>query len=345
MYFFLFFLARSVNANIHNKIDTLKLFGVISLRVSIVKFAFRNVIVGRMWAFFCKFVKFEWNQIKKLQMIMEQKNENQVWVIGFSPTRTSWKVGQAVARGFGKEWKNIDLTYGGTSLPSHFSDKDTLIVCAPVYGGHVAPPALARLDALQGAGARAIVVVTYGNRAYDGALAELAEFVSRHGCRAVGAGAFVGEHSYSVAAYPVAAGRPDTDDLKLAEQLGMHVSEKCGLSADGLIDGQKLTDSGVQLAVMANFRQHLQQAMAQGKTVPSVPEVDAESCSHCGTCVDVCPTQAIVAGQEEQTLADRCIRCCACVKSCPSGARTFDTPFSEALSQFFSTPRRPDLWW
>lgn len=276
---------------------------------------------------------------------MEPKNECSVWVVGFSPTRTSWKVGQAVARGMGQFWREVDLTYGKASLPTHFSANDILIVCVPVYGGHVAPPALARLALLQGGGARVVTLVTYGNRAYDDALTELIAFVNSHGCRVVGAGAFVGEHSYSVQAYPVAAGRPDSGDLKLAEQLGRHVSEKCRKSEKELMGSPVFSDRGVSAGVMASFRQHLQQAMAAGKTVPSVPSVDADSCSHCGTCVGVCPTQAIVAGQEEHTLADRCIRCCACVKSCPCGARTFDTPFSEALSRFFSTPRKPDLWW
>lgn len=270
---------------------------------------------------------------------MEQQNSEPVWLVGFSPTRASWRVGQAVARGLGSTCRELDLTYE-TALPAQFEAGGWLVVCAPVYGGHVAPVALDRMAAFRGGGVRTVVVVTYGNRAYDGALTELADFCRQHGCRVVGAAAFVGEHSYSVAAHPVAAGRPDAADLARAEQWGREVAQR----PEEELEASQLADRGWQPEVMGAFRQHVQQALASGRTVPPTPAVDAALCTHCGTCVTLCPTRAIAAGHEEQTQADRCIRCCACVKGCPSGARTYDTPFSEALSTYFATPRQPDLW-
>lgn len=83
------------------------------------------------------------------------------------------------------------------------------VIAAPVYGGHAAPTAVKRLETLRGEGTPAVVVAVYGNRAFEKAVAELAELAVRQGFVPVAAGAFVGEHSYSTPETPVAAGRPD----------------------------------------------------------------------------------------------------------------------------------------
>ena len=79
----------------------------------------------------------------------------------------------------------------------------------------------------------------------------------------------------------------------------------------------------------------------QANPVKAYPAAAPEACSHCGVCVELCPTQAIVVGCEEVTDATRCIRCCACVKGCPTGVRTFDSPFAKPLSENFQMRREP----
>ena len=66
----------------------------------------------------------------------------------------------------------------------------------------------------------------------------------------------------------------------------------------------------------------------------------AVACIGCGKCVSLCPTGAIAAGDELHTDPHKCIRCCACVKGCPQHARSYDTPFSEMLSKYFSARRK-----
>ncbi len=82
----------------------------------------------------------------------------------------------------------------------------------PVYAGHVAPEALKRMTNISASGAYAVAVVIYGNRAYGSALCELGEMLVCRGFRVIAGGAFVGEHSYSTAEYPIASGRPDMGD-------------------------------------------------------------------------------------------------------------------------------------
>lgn len=47
------------------------------------------------------------------------------------------------------------------------------VIAVPSYAGRVPAPAVQRLTAMQGNGARAVLVCVYGNRAYEDTLVEL----------------------------------------------------------------------------------------------------------------------------------------------------------------------------
>jgi Pyruvate/2-oxoacid:ferredoxin oxidoreductase delta subunit len=53
-----------------------------------------------------------------------------------------------------------------------------------------------------------------------------------------------------------------------------------------------------------------------------MPEWDADSCTSCKTCIDRCPTDALVLGEEDvpEVNLDRCIGCGVCATGCPSEA-------------------------
>lgn len=147
-------------------------------------------------------------------------NIDEVQLITFSPTCTSKQVGEAIVHGTGiSSVSKVDLTLeaaGKREVPSHA----LAVITVPVYGGHVAPLALERMKKLHADGAPAVVVVVYGNRAYEKALVELDAFVTKLGFKVIAGATFVGEHSYSSEKYPVAAGRPDADDLEYAKLFG-----------------------------------------------------------------------------------------------------------------------------
>ncbi len=108
-------------------------------------------------------------------------NIDEVQLITFSPTCTSKQVGEAIVHGTGiSSVSKVDLTLeaaGKREVPSHV----LAIITVPVYGGHVAPLALERMRELHTDGAPAVVVVVYGNRAYEKALVELDAFVTNLG--------------------------------------------------------------------------------------------------------------------------------------------------------------------
>ncbi len=126
---------------------------------------------------------------------------------------------------------DIDLT--------HYARRVTLpasalaVIAIPVYGGHLPPLAAERLRGLQGYDTPAVAVVVYGNRAYENALTELAALAGAAGLNVIAAATFVGEHSYSSDRWPIAAGRPDADDLALAAEFGGRVAGKLQDTARG----------------------------------------------------------------------------------------------------------------
>ena len=66
--------------------------------------------------------------------------------------------------------------------------------------------------------------------------------------------------------------------------------------------------------------------------------IDIESCSGCGTCVDWCPTDAIVLNEKELAQRDEsaCLGCGVCSRFCPEGAISL----KEGLRRVFIMPPR-----
>lgn len=264
-------------------------------------------------------------------------------LITFSPTCTSKQIGEAIVRGTGITGVNfVDLTLQTTEQKEFGSDA-LAVITVPVYGGHVAPLALERMKDLRADGTPAVIVVVYGNRAYEKALTELDAFVSGLGFKVIAGGTFVGEHSYSSDRYPIAAGRPDDDDLKFAEEFGAKVRTKLENAADAEhlygVDVQKIQRPKQPFLPLLRFLRRVIKLRKSGVPMLRTPQVDENLCTHCGLCVKRCPAGAIVKGEECVTNAEKCIRCCACVKGCPQKARMFDTPFAALLHDCFQRPK------
>lgn len=265
------------------------------------------------------------------------------YTVCFSPTGTSKRIAAAVAQGFcDAEPAQIDLTQSAAPV-ARLSEDCVAVFAVPVYGGHVAPLALKRLQEIRGEGTPAVVLAVYGNRAFEGAVRELAAFVSERGFIPVAAGAFVGEHSYSTPQTPIAEGRPDAADLEEAVRFGKRIAAKLDEGKRSSIDGARLHEPRTPLWPLLRFIAFVLRYRRRQKKHPVVllPVCETERCTHCGHCVRVCPSQAIAKGDELHTDPSHCIRCCACVKGCPTGARTFTTPFAEALAQYFRRRKQP----
>ena len=252
-------------------------------------------------------------------------------LIYFSPTGTTQKITTSIAQGLGaKSVVHYDVTLSGSSVETDLSD-GVAIIGIPVYAGRVPELCLQRMQTITAKGLPCVLVALYGNREFEDALVELRDFATRQGFKVVAAGAFIGEHSYSTQERPIAAGRPNSQDLLLAEQFGQQVAAK--------IKNGKINTP--EIAGDVPYKERV-------KFGGVAPETVRGKCTLCGKCAEVCPTGVITVSERVVTEADHCVMCCACVKTCEDAARSFNHPRVEEkraiLFENCSQPKAPEVF-
>lgn len=223
-----------------------------------------------------------------------------IYTISFSPTGGTKKVADCLAKNFGPEVREIDLTDAASDYTCFsFSPDDVCVVAVPSFGGRVPAPATSRLAGMTGNGARAVLAAVYGNRAYEDTLLELKHTLVNAGFLCVAAVAAVAEHSIM---RQFASGRPDQKDLEKLDQFARQIREamETGSSGDVCVPGN------------TPYREY--------HTIPLTPKT-GKNCTGCGLCAERCPVGAIPADAPAQTERKICISCMRCVSICPAQAR------------------------
>lgn len=260
-------------------------------------------------------------------MILSSHHRARVKIVTFSPTGNSTKIAKAVAKGIGTPFEHIDITQPAALAHQYQEFNDELVIIAsPVYVGRVPYEVARRLRRMKANNTPAVLIVTYGNRAFEDSLYELSDIVSEVYFKPIAAGAFLGEHSWSVSEKPVAHGRPDTDDIAKAKAFGEDIQEK--------LEAAKSLDDLSTVKIPGGNPYTLRARRYDPGGLMS-PYTDETVCTKCGKCVGVCPTGAIHIknvvtdpspriGLNTQIIVTEdndCIWCMACVKNCPSNAR------------------------
>lgn len=263
---------------------------------------------------------------------------NKLKLIYFSPTGTTQKVIESIAKGMAiEDVENINLTLpeGDPQICPVYSD-ELVIMGAPVYGGRIPVDAIKRFNQLKANNTLVILVVVYGNRDFEDALLELKNFALELGFNPVAGGAFIGEHSFATKNVPIANGRPDSLDLQKAIDFGAKIKNK--------ISGLQLPDTQLNLELPGSFPYE-----ANGAREMAVSPVTKEDvCIFCGTCASVCPTAAISVNEIVTTETNLCIRCCSCIKNCSEEARVMAdeswTNIANWLKENCSTRKEPQIF-
>jgi len=144
--------------------------------------------------------------------------------IVFSPTGGTKKVSDLFTKSFCSESIQIDLSDRNKDFSAFlFHEKDICIVSVPSYGGRVPAIAVSRLQQMKGNGAKAILIVAYGNRAYEDTFTELQDVLEDSGFLYIAAVAAIAEHSIM---HQFATGRPDLQDEKQLANFAASIHSK-----------------------------------------------------------------------------------------------------------------------
>ena len=290
-----------------------------------------------------------------------------ITVICFSPTHTSRAIAGAVADGMARTRcgagatascpsivRTLDLTLDRSDEPIILTSGETVVLGAPVYAGRVAPEAVRRLKRIQiaaGASIPAVVTVTYGNRNYEDALVELYDLALSLGLTPFAAGAFIGEHSYSTPAMPIAEGRPDSMDLADASIFGGECARKLespGAFAPFHIKGNRpykepsrpasspaaAHPSGSGTAAVPPAHS----AVTASPGTPAIPPVHSAVSASSGTPTVPSTHSAATASPDRPAVpavpvtADGCPLCGECAAVCPTGAIVLDSGSMKVLT-------------
>lgn len=243
----------------------------------------------------------------------------QVWAVYWSATGNSRTVAEAIAGTLAEKLNCLlrvrDITRPENRAESlNFAPGDLAVIALPTYAGKLPNKMLPYLkEQLAGNGALAVPVVTFGNRSYDNALAELAAVLEQNGFRTVAGAAFVCRHAFSDALAP---GRPNEEDLRQARDFAAQAAERVAalpsppkpVAVPGDAAAPYYVPKGTD-GLPARF-------------LKAKPKTAAELCVHCGRCVRLCPMGAIE--KDGLCVSGTCIKCQACVRACRAHAKFFD---------------------
>lgn len=223
-----------------------------------------------------------------------------VYTMCFSPTGGTRKILNILASELGSPTE-IDFSLPGKNYEMYrFVRGDVCFIGVPSFGGRVPKTALENLTKVKADHGAAVLVVSYGNRAYEDTLLELRKAMEGCGFCVVAVVAAVAEHSIM---RQYGAGRPDAKDEQELKAMIKPIREK-------LLTPKRWKD----FFVPGRY------PYKEYHTIPMAPRADG-SCNKCGLCVANCPVGAIPADRPGETDADKCISCMRCVSICPEHKR------------------------
>ncbi len=230
-------------------------------------------------------------------------NLKEITGVYFSPTGHTKTVTEFIVSHLKGNSDCVDLTNAGKRPEYKFTEDEAAVVGAPVYAGRIPSTAAERLKKLHGKQTPAVLVVTYGNRAYEDALAELEDILVSQGFSPVAAAAVSVQHSVVT---KIAEGRPDSRDWKKVEEFADRVAEKlASIKSNGQIGKLDVPGSRPYCPYHS----------------PSIKIKVSSGCDSCGNCIRNCPVQAISRTDPKIIDEERCIACMRCTAECPTGSR------------------------
>lgn len=267
---------------------------------------------------------------------MTNKTVNSVQCLYFSPTGSTRKIVETLAKGMGVPVRtpiSITTPQEREGFTGQF-DGEILVVGVPVYVGTFPSFVLSPLNKIDGTGRWALPIAVCGNVRMGTCLAELCGILKRQGFKIPAAGNFIAQHSFVCENFLMGKGRPDENDLRKATEFGQRVVQKITKNGDD-IAYQYGSNTYIRMYVSGSMEAKGFEILgARARSLIRVSERDLELCQECSNCVEGCPTGSI--DPKSYRIEDEtCIRCFACTNLCPSGAREKIVQPAEQLTSWF----------
>ncbi len=167
---------------------------------------------------------------------------------------------------------------------------ETAVVVFPVYCQNLPDPVAEFIPKLKAE--NIIFIATYGRKSYGNVIADAAKITSAN---VIAASCVPCGHSF--------LGEDDDFDFEALEP----IFSKIGLLSPAIIASSKKD-------FYADF-------VPAKRTQLGVKLIRSENCTHCGKCIQNCPTGAMT----DIKIGKDCIRCLRCVNECPQKALSFKT--------------------
>lgn len=271
-------------------------------------------------------------------------NIQKVWALCYSATgnteRAVKTLAEELAAKLGCTMEQVSFTKPmERTREYHFREMDLVVVGSPTYAGKLPNKILPDYQKrLRGNGALAVPVVTFGNRSYDNALAELCAVLEPNGFHTVAAGAFVAQHAFTD---ELGYGRPGWSDQFEMKQFAAKVAAK--------VQGLTAIPEPVQVPGDPAAPYYVPVGM-DGQSVNFLgakPKTNLSKCSNCGACARLCPMGAIDL-KRVSSVPGTCIKCQRCVRKCTKGAKYFDDPallsHVAMLERDFAEPKENEVF-
>lgn len=200
-----------------------------------------------------------------------------------------------------------------------------LWVGSPVYVDHMVPPVEYFLSSLPGMRqAFAVPFITWGAVNSGVALYEMGQKLEEKGFTVLGAAKVAAVHSSMWKSdQPLGAGRPDSDDDEMVQELVRLIQEKIATPEAKALPLESLNYQPLKIQQEAR-----EKSIAKAKEIYPELAADDDKCSQCGECAQLCPAGAITMNPYPQ-FGEDCFLCLKCMRECPEDAIPFDTSAME----------------
>lgn len=253
-------------------------------------------------------------------------------LVYYSPTKTTKKVVEKIANGMGTKFNIYDLTSNKNRVKDLEIKSDIVIIGTPVYEDKIPKTVRKYIENIKFSCKYAIIVAVYGNVSDGIVLTHLSEIMAKNNVQVIGAGTFIGQHSYASENLNLANGRPNKEDLEIAFDFGRKIKDK--------LSQEDMTIANFPTKKLSFLKKLTPDGSA--KLFAKVPKVNKEKCTKCGECITACPVNAINLNLSIDK--SKCTRCFACANVCKFDARQVIVPkmFQGALKDMtkeYQTPK------